>query len=105
MIRWVQHKSGQGEKWEVAKEHLASYSVHRRSCRVDLLILPKEEYVLCEPGEEWEDVTADCFDRDGFIYHNHNFGTKWCYSEHGFRIRKIDGMHNGPAFVVERKKP
>lgn len=48
--------------------------------------------------EEWEDVTAECD-------FNSQFGLGVRVQDGGTcRLRKIDGLHNGPAFIVERRK-
>ena len=58
MERWVQHKSGQGEKWEVIDSGYASISAKFPATGpTSQLILPKSEYVACDPPERWEDVT------------------------------------------------
>lgn len=117
--RWVQHISGQGEKWEVFSERIYEWSVLPRYQITDLYtngnhFLPKSEYRLCNPPEEWEDVTGECgafpwtwdpshpsHEHDGTFYISHN----WSLVKKGeYRITKIDGMHNGPAFIIERRK-
>ena len=60
--------------------------------------------------EEWEDVTGaysvvdetdgGCVASDG----HYVVLTKTCDFHKGMRLRKIDGMHNGPAFIIEQKK-
>lgn len=57
VIRWVQHISGQGEKWEVT-DNSCSLCWHTLG-GTGALHLPKSEYVLCEPPERWVDVTKD----------------------------------------------
>lgn len=52
------------------------------------------------PEEEWEDCTAGCVvSSTGFLTMH---GNPLTYTD--FRFRKIDGLHNGPAFIVERRK-
>ena len=68
------------------------------------------------PDEEWEDVTAHCepgrYDKstytgflDGHMYmvDGSNSGTN-AFFDRSYRLRKIDGLHNGPAFIIERRK-
>lgn len=60
--QWVQHISGQGEKWKVDSEWSADKGTF---WLVDVGLgqsasLPKSEYVLCTPPERWEDVTGEC---------------------------------------------
>ena len=65
--------------------------------------------------EEWEDVTRHCAvgryelgqgdERAGHLYaiDSSNGGTNAFYNT-AYRLRKIDGLHHGPAFIVERRK-
>lgn len=59
MPKWVQHKSGQGKKWEVDAVHLESYAVKRSATSVSRFLLPIEEYALTDPLEQWETCTRD----------------------------------------------
>lgn len=45
-VQMVQHRSGQGEQWEVVDEDEESWTVLRKTDASDTLILPKSEYVL-----------------------------------------------------------
>jgi hypothetical protein len=68
--------------------------------------------------EEWEDVTEECdagrYARNAFdpesschaLNNNLYLAIKGVRIIHldGYRLRKIDGLHNGPAFIVERRK-
>lgn len=91
MKQYVQHKSGQGEKWEVLFAQ-QDYWICKGT-----IVLPKSEYILC--AEEWEDVT---------MIHRHRNGHKSLILNVSIgeneRIRFIDGPHNGPCFIVERRK-
>ena len=69
------------------------------------LLKPKAKAAV----EEWEDVTGECTylppasGHDvGAITYNHGNILHGFFSN--YRLRKIDGMHCGPAFVVERRK-
>jgi hypothetical protein len=53
--QYVQHISGQGEKWLVYSEYTDGWKVLGRT-----YFLPKSEYRLCEPSERWVDVTGEC---------------------------------------------
>lgn len=115
--RWVQHISGQGEKWEVEKEVSSTWRTKSEMineyARPQSCFLPKSEYRLCEPPDEWEDVTGECYVVDetdgsfpGCIANGDHYIllTKSGHFYKGMRLRKIDGMHNGPAFIIEHKK-
>jgi len=63
--------------------------------------------------EEWDDVTAHIevgryeshCRASGHLYacDRSNSGIN-AFFDQGYRLRKIDGMHNGPAFIVEKRK-
>lgn len=108
--RWVQHISGQGEKWEVHIEYVDGYETahHWR--------LPKSEYIICEPPERWMDVTERVTVEDYCEYSQLCCDGKVVKTHDGsHRLRKvrlmkgfISGMQAGHevwAFVVERKEP
>lgn len=60
--QYVQHISGQGEKWELqcgdynSQQHRDDFLVHSKTGR-SIHCLPKSEYRLCEPPEVWRDCT------------------------------------------------
>jgi hypothetical protein len=57
MSQWVQHISGQGQKWLLYDT--LQYD-HRQAWRIasDVIhFLPISEYHLCEPPEQWVDVS------------------------------------------------
>jgi hypothetical protein len=110
--QWVQHRSGDGDKWKVIEE-LSLQWVVEQGMAIRHSVLPKVEYVICEPPEEWEDVTGDFVVVDeadggfpGCIASTNHYVvlTKTSHFHKGMRLTKIDGMHNGPAFIIERKK-
>lgn len=103
MSQLVQHKSGKGEKWKLSpsiewtengrdfwKIKVGEYSV----CS-----FPKSEYILCDPPEELEDVTHVYKDFLGRMKELHALTLK-----DGDTLKVIDGPHNGPCFIVERRK-
>lgn len=96
--RYVQHKSGEGEKWEVTAEYASCWSSVQNQSQA--YFLPKSEYILADPPEEYEDITEHCtVHPTGRLFVSGRFldvGEE--------RLRKIDGLHHGPAFIVERKK-
>lgn len=54
MKQYVQHISGQGEKWLVYSEYTDGWKILGRT-----YFLPKSEYRLCEPpGPKWEPIDA-----------------------------------------------
>lgn len=96
-VKWVQHISGQGQKWEIAGNHpLYEWYVKSAIPSVDSHFLPKSEFIACDPPEQWEDVTED----SEMIV---EISTK-LLNNYAYRIRKITGIHNGAAFIVERRK-
>jgi hypothetical protein len=100
MSRWVQYKKDiNGRKWEVISSCGDGWNVVDRSASY-MHNLPKAEYVLVDPPEQWEDVTVtyEANDLRLLTYAGAD------YSMADYRITKIDGLHNGPAFIVERKK-
>lgn len=63
------------------------------------VVIPMVECEICASSEQWEDVTAkyEANDLRLLTY------TGVDYSKADYRLRKIDGLHHGPAFIVERK--
>lgn len=98
--KWVQHISGQGEKWGVIPSLLETrwivdgkdgYHNH----------LPKSEYILCDPPEEWEDVTSQVHTQESVL------GLMKTLNHRLRRVRcaKATGFDNPDwAFIVERKR-
>ncbi len=66
--QYVQHMSGQGEKWHVLVENAHDWIVETPPGSLSNYHLPKSEYGLCEPLGRWVDVTKDTRRRrsDGF---------------------------------------
>jgi hypothetical protein len=57
--RYVQHKSGQGEKYRVEKEHEDYWEVTDNRQEHWFLRLPKHgEYIECAAPEVWTDVAS-----------------------------------------------
>lgn len=106
--RYVQHISGQGEKWEVQTECDGYWITERGEYGVDTL-LTKLDYRLCEPPAVWRDVTAECeLESEIFPYHNvtatqRNFLFLRSASLPGYRLRKVHVDNIDWAFIVERK--
>lgn len=114
MSQWVRHISGQGVKWEVQEDLPLVWRSYDRGTP---LTLPKSEYRLCDPPEQWVDVTAECEIQDGhtkdgveghWVEHkSHRLANMVCGGM--YRLRKVQ-VWNGDgatqsmsAFIVERK--
>ena len=103
MSKYVQHRSGDGEKWEVLTKWEDGFNA-RTSGRV--YYLPSSEYVECSPPEEWQDVTEECDwgnageGMEAIIFHQ---GLR-LLADRGYRLRKIKDMYNISYFIVERRK-
>ncbi len=124
--QWVQHISGQGEKWKVVEARYTGTNTWMaknadvENDNVDLLYLPKSEYRLCEPPEQWVDVTEQVTLADSGRDLNHD-RCQWravpIYNGDSlYRLRKVQvhiledlprGKNEswGWAFVIERKQP
>ena len=108
MSKWVQHKSGQGEKYVAEDEYIYTWKVPIKERYSNLLRwdLPKSEYVECSPPEEWQDVTEECDwgnageGMEAIIFHR---GLR-LLADRGYRLRKIKDMYNISYFIVERRK-
>ncbi len=68
--QYVQHISRQGEKWLLregpacADVWVVEHPIHGH------LTLPATEYQLCEPLEDWADITAECTASQMQLYHD-----------------------------------
>lgn len=97
--RWVQHISGQGEKWKVDRENDYQWGIVPRESGIGFHYLPKSEFILCDPPEVWKDVTKECTVEDGGeILH----GFSYTMIEHGYRRRKIEV--DGKSYLIVEKK-
>ncbi len=123
--QWVQHISGQGRRWLVVRESSMRWMVKPNDPEyMSDLDLPKEEYRLCEPPEQWVDVTSEVTLADAGRDLNHDFDAgrdlnhdrcQWravpMYNgESLYRLRKVELKNAStgawqPAFLVERKQP
>ena len=105
MSKWVQHKSGQGEKYVAEDEDMYTWKVPIKERYSNLLRwdLPKSEYIECSPPEEWGNVTH-CFYENDLTLTPH-IGS-------GYRLRKVvlrsDDIDYKQklvnAFIVEKRK-
>jgi len=105
--KWVQHISGQGEKWVVHEDKGAVWYVFPKCLTQGNAVLPKSEYLLCSPPEQWVDVTAECkvdtLENQCSLVRNSESVTTWG----GYRFRKINAKEHSVAhnmyFIVEKK--
>lgn len=116
--RYVQHVSGQGEKWKLWDQQHAGpgfcyWKVHSLQDYDSHTTLPKSEYRLCEPPERWVDVTGWCTvlsNTEDDVVHDGDVITQ----QRGYRIRLVElfdhdrpGFNQGYkhqwAFVVDKK--
>lgn len=123
MSRWVQHKKDpNGRKWEVISTYGDGFNVSDRATGSSHS-LPRDEYVIVDPPEQWEDVTGLCavsgLDLSEKVMHRMAISRDLMIGKKSiidsskdidvmqssfYRVTKIDGLHNGPAFIVERRK-
>ena len=126
MTQYVQHISGQGEKWKVrARElHYCSKVAWQVECSTDEgpLYLPKSEYRLCDPPERWVDVTGKCdfrhesTDFKGYLEHVESAlhrNVACTLESRGYRLRKVEHtwqdsygntVTRKTAFIVEKRE-
>lgn len=117
--QWVQHISGQGEKWKVLKDDdRLTWCVHKdEDLQCGFFYLPKSEYRLCDPPEVWRDVTRECDPSDEGKLLERNWDSGWII-KHGdrvvtcnddYRLRKVKAIVQPNehavtwAFIVEQK--
>lgn len=115
---YVQHISGQGRKFIVLDDNPFCWKVTLSNLEQDCWV-PKCEYIISGPPEEWEDVTGEFIVTEGswpstsrhksnaIICANTGYVFLAPHEMHhssDLRLNKIDGLHHGPAFIVERKK-
>lgn len=120
--QYVQHVSGQGEKWGVSREHRDCWVIAKGHDDPFFFHLPKSEYALCEPPEVWRDLTEHCAWSGTTLYHNGvpiiTFNGCSISMKDGYRLRKVRLFDHGQkrdgtaflpvgqwAFIVERKEP
>lgn len=122
--QYVQHISGQGEKWEVTDEQETVFvvkGVYRNNRTIlSCPVLPKSEYRLCEPPERWVDITERC-DMSGLVLREgtgpitHPIFSDKGYLNKEYHIRKVrccdaGGLECGCgkgewAFIIEKREP
>lgn len=116
--RWVQHISGQGEKWELCdmqqSPNWRAWVAPHKERDGGLLYLPKSEYRLCPGPEVWRDVTEECTASTSAALAVHHLD-KLCThggvmypSVYRFRKVRIELWREDRAFwafIVEQKVP
>jgi hypothetical protein len=118
MKQYVQHISGQGEKWLVEGENNFGWIIGDKAGHHYVATLPKSEYRLCDPPEVWQDVTGECVFKTDVkrIFHESSPGSyggvsvigDGCLLFAGYRFRKIQYVSlgkergDGYAFIVEK---
>lgn len=103
MSQWVQHISGNGEKWEVEKIGEGNFTWRVKNHHNDFLFcyLPKSEYCLVPGPEVWRDVTSDCtILANRLKFDLPNQATDF----ENYRLRKIQYGAFCWAFIVEKKE-
>jgi hypothetical protein len=118
-MKYVQHKSGQGEKWKVYEEsYLNWFCMPLKPSEEGRHYLPKSEYLEVPAPEVWKDVTSECetFEDDAFNGLSHKRVSRYQTTRWGdgfYRLRKVPiCTGNGPghkvteqwAFIVEKKQ-
>lgn len=104
--QWVQHISGQGEKWLVVYggDPIDWMVLCKATDGERNRALPKSEYRLCEPPEVWRDVTEECVVICGVVLSHQGADVN---AADGYRLRKVhlwtqdDGRQW--AFIIEQK--
>ena len=114
MSKWVQHKSGQGEKYVAEDEDRYTWKVPIKERYSNLLRwdLPKSEYIEVSPPEQWEDVTAECeVSEMRILVHGHGMTAPFvahAIKVNGeYRLRKVQNMKlpiDSSVFIVEKRK-
>lgn len=119
--QWVQHISGQGEKWLVVYggDPIDWMVLCKATDGERNRALPKSEYRLCDPPEVWRDVTGECrvddySNRSGdfwSILHVPTGANVMSKCNDGYRFRKVPLFESASqgigvtrcAFIVEQK--
>jgi hypothetical protein len=106
--RWVQHKSGQGEKWKV-RDCIHNQLSDKQTWVIDNdvfgLELPRSEYIECAPPEVWTDVTSSATIThprrlDIAQIRNNDEEIVYVHLPDGYRF-----AWRGNALVIERRQP
>jgi len=98
---YVQHKSGQGERWEVMDDSGLGWVV--RNHAFPRFFVPKSEYVPCP---EWQDITARIEVQDGTYCVDPIEAKRWLAMPNGYRLRKVEvwqTAHNNNVLTSDGK--
>ena len=106
MRKYVQHISGQGEKWEVwvptdggDYDDKKQWLVKEPTQSTLIYYLPRSEYREVLAPEKWVDVTEQCSYSSALCFHEYPGGSSLCLEVlNGYRLIKRNG-----AFYVEKK--
>lgn len=110
MNQYVQHISRQGPKYRLQEDECERLWCYRVNHDGLVFYLPKSDYILCSPPEEWVNVTAqiDATPRHGWHYDHDIDSAIFVYT--GYRLRKVQlrrQISDYPdlqwAFIVERQ--
>lgn len=109
--QWVQHISGQGEKWEYLKDTpFDEFCVYSKK-RTTQHYLPKSEYRFCDPPETWLDVTSECrTDNYGAILHEGRSTQEFPYRRRKVQFAELSVGNETKltgarwAFIIEKKE-
>jgi hypothetical protein len=112
MSKWVQHISGQGEKWEVRecaynKDGHADWCVesqHGGHGIEQWHYLPKSEFRECDPPERWRDVTAELEEGSTRSWGEAEAKQYAVRAFDPYRLRKIEMGSGQQVFIVEKKE-
>ena len=108
--QWVQHVSGHGEKWEVLCDSVKGvWEVAPQEGTFTKPWLPKSEFRLCDPPEQWVDVTSECYiARDMTIFHDGVDTFNGPYRRRKVHLYELKLNHPQSyiardAFIIEKK--
>jgi hypothetical protein len=105
VAKWVQHKSGQGEKYKVVEVQDETVWRHDRPLGMADFLLPKSEYLESSPPAiEWIDVTEE-YMTNGFVVGLKCSPNEWATPPTD-RLRKIEipyGVTKREVFIIERR--
>lgn len=98
--RYVQHLSGQGERWEVLGEERFSWATISNGPG-GCLWLPKSEYVLCDTPEEWREVSVQIVEHSV----KHDTRDQGGVYDGAKKLAQLmcGGTHRIKTLIVERK--
>jgi len=106
---YVRHASGKGNVFSVSKQTDLTWIIDSVIAGAQLT-LPKSDYILCPPPEEWEDMTylIEVQDKSHDRSIGYINGVNVVETSSWYRLRKLDLTYDSCAYshaiVVERKK-